>query len=197
MDLKELLGEKLYQQVIEKAGDNKIAIVSDGNWFPKAKFDDVNLEKNDYKGQVDNLNIELGKLQKQVEDNSDASQTIKDLQKDIENKEKEMETIRKSNAIKFEVLKANPNDVADIMPHLKDEGISISDDGVVEGLQEQLDSLKETKGYLFKETEPVGTGGSLGGGEKPKPKGGQENYGTELAKSTTKVDADAPNPYEL
>ncbi len=74
--------------------------------------------------------------------------------------------VRKQNAIKLEVLKANPRDVADILPHLKDESITINEDGTVTGLKEQLESLKENKGYLFKETEPTGTGGSLGNGGK-------------------------------
>ena len=128
MSLKEILGEELYSQVTDKLGDKKIAIVSDGNWIPKAKFDDVNTEKNNYKTQVDNLNIELGKLKKQLEDNDDASKTIEDLQKEIKDKEEEMVNIRKQNAIKLEVLKANPNDVADILPHLKDENITLADD---------------------------------------------------------------------
>lgn len=49
MDLKELLGEDLYNQVVEKAGDKKLAVVNDGNWFPKEKFDEVNNTKNDSK----------------------------------------------------------------------------------------------------------------------------------------------------
>lgn len=167
--LEQMLGDELYKQVTDKLGDSKIAIVSDGNWIPKTKFDDVNTEKNNYKTQVDNLNIELGKLKKQLEDDDDASQTIADLQKQIKDKETEMEKIRKQNAIKLEVLKANPNDVADILPHLKDETIAIAEDGVITGLKEQLEALKESKAYLFKEIDPAGTGGSIGGGEKQKP----------------------------
>lgn len=181
--LQEVLGEELYTQVTGKLGNSKIAIVSDGNWIPKAKFDDVNVEKNDYKGQVDKLNIELGKLQKQLEDNGDVSQTIKDLQKDIADKEKEMNAIRKSNAIKLEVLKANPNDVADILPHLKDDTITIGEDGTITGLKEQLDVLKESKAYLFKEIEPAGTGGSLGNGGRTYSKDKDDKgIGEKLAK---------------
>lgn len=168
MDLKELLGEELYKQVTEKLGDEKIAIISDGNWIPKEKFDNVNNEKKQYKQQVDNLNKELGKLQKQLEDNKDVTETIEKLKQQIKDKEAEMEKIRKQNAIKFEVLKYNPNDVADILPHLKEDTISIAEDGAITGLKEQLETLKENKPYLFKETGPVGTGGSLGGGEKKK-----------------------------
>jgi len=166
MSLKEILGEELYSQVADKLGDKKIAIVSDGNWIPKNKFDDVNTEKNEYKTQIDNLNQELGKLKEKLKDNDNANETIADLQKQIKEKEEEMIKVRKQNAIKLEVLKANPRDVADILPHLKDESITINEDGTVTGLKEQLEGLKENKGYLFKETEPTGTGGSLGNGGK-------------------------------
>lgn len=42
MDLKKLLKEELYKQVIAKVGDNKIDIVSNGNWIPKDKFNALN-----------------------------------------------------------------------------------------------------------------------------------------------------------
>lgn len=164
--LEDILGEDLYKQVTEKLGDKEIAIVNNGLWFPKSKFDAVNEENKGYKKQISDLNQELGKLKGKVEDNDDVEQTIKDLQERIDDKEKEMASIRKTNAIKFEVLKANPNDVADILPHLEDEAITIAEDGTITGLEEQLSTLKENKAYLFKETEPQGTGGSKGGGAK-------------------------------
>ena len=61
MNLKELLGEELYNQLMEKLGDkHKVAIISDGNWIPKEKFDNLNEEKKQYKTQVDDLNRQLG-----------------------------------------------------------------------------------------------------------------------------------------
>lgn len=165
--LEDILGEDLYKQVAEKLGDKEIAIVNNGLWFPKSKFDAVNEENKGYKKQINDLNQELGKLKGKVEDNEDVEQTIKDLQQQIDNKEKEMASIRKTNAIKFEVLKANPNDVADILPHLKQDSITLAEDGTMTGLEEQLSTLKETKAYLFKEEGPNGTGGIKGGGAKP------------------------------
>lgn len=176
-ELKKLLGDELYNQVVEKLGDKKIAIVSDGNWFPKDKFDAVNNDKNTYKKQIDDLNIELGKLQVKLKDNDDASETIEGLKKQIQDKETELVNIRKANAIKLEALKANPNDVADIIPHLKQDVITVSENGTVTGLSEQLEALKESKPYLFKEVEPKGTGGSKGAGFKGK----KESAGDSIA----------------
>ncbi|MDI6617890.1 MAG: phage scaffolding protein [Clostridiales bacterium] len=168
MDLKELLGEELYNQLMAKLGDKKIAIVSDGNWIPKEKFDTTNEEKKQYKQQVESLNKQLGELQKTVKDNEEAANTIEALKKQITDKETELNNTRKLSAIKLEVLKANPNDVTDILPHLKQDAINIADDGKITGLEEQIKGLKESKPYLFKEVQPTGTGGSLGNGSKGK-----------------------------
>jgi seryl-tRNA synthetase len=169
MNLKELLGEELYNQLMEKLGDkHKVAIISDGNWIPKEKFDNLNEEKKQYKTQVDDLNRQLGELQGKLKDNEDANQTIEDLKKQIQDKETELASTRKANAVKLEVLKADPNDVADIIPHLKDDAITMGEDGVITGLEEQLKGLKEKKPYLFKTEEPDGTGGAKGGGAKDK-----------------------------
>ena len=162
MTLKELLGEELYSQVMEKVGDkHKIAIVSDGNWIPKDKFDAVNNEKNEYKQQVESLNQKLTELDGKLKDNEEAQQTIEALKQQIEDKEQELAQTRKINAIKFEILKANPRDVADILPHIDSDVVKI-EDGKVLGLEEQIKALKESKPYLFNDEEPSGTGGSKG-----------------------------------
>lgn len=166
MDLKELLGEELFNQVTAKVGDKKLAVVSDGNWIPKQKFDDANEEKKQYKAQVDTLNQQLGELQGKLKDNEGATATIEQLKQQIADKETELANTRKVNAIKLEVLKANPNDVTDILPHIKQDVVTVAEDGTITGLEEQLKGLKEAKPYLFKEADPAGTGGSLGGGPR-------------------------------
>lgn len=77
MSLKELLGEELYNQVAEKVGDNKIAIVSDGNWFPKEKFDEKNQEVKDLQGQ-------LTELQTTLESKETELGSVEELKKEIE-----------------------------------------------------------------------------------------------------------------
>ena len=167
MTLKELLGEELYSQVMEKVGDKKIAIVSDGNWIPKSKFDSVNEERREYKQQVEELNKRLGELQGKLKDNEAATKTIEELKKQIQDKEAELADTRKQNAIKLEVLKARPKDVTDILPHIKADLVAIEGETVT-GLKEQLEALQKDKPYLFAEEEPTGTGGSKGAGGKGK-----------------------------
>src|SRR5690625_5499877 len=76
MSLKELLGEELYNKVMEKAGNNKVAIVSDGNWFPKDKFDEKNNEVKDLQGQLNGLQTTLESKETEIG-------SIEELKKEI------------------------------------------------------------------------------------------------------------------
>jgi len=59
MKLKEIVGEELYDRLMEKVeGKHKIAVVSDGNWVPKQKFNRVNKEKNRLGEMVDGTKVE-------------------------------------------------------------------------------------------------------------------------------------------
>lgn len=175
MDLKELLGEELYKQVTEKLGDKKIAIVSDGNWIPKEKFDNVNNEKKQYKEQVDNLNKELGKLQKQLEDNQDATETIEKLKQQIKEKEDALIETRKQFAIESAIKDQKGKNPKAIKALLDMDKVEIDDNGKIEGIEDQIKALKESDPYLFDEVEPAGTGGSKGNGGKGNGKYGEKN----------------------
>ena len=166
MDLKELLGQELYEQLKAKLGDKEIAVVNDGSWLPKAKFDEVNNEKNQYKAQIDGLNKELGTLKDKTKDSDVAQQKIQEMQAEITKKDQQMAAERKLNAIKLEALKKGPKDINDILPHIKQDTVDFDDKGEIKGLKEQLESLKENKPYLFNETDPAGTGGAKGAGGK-------------------------------
>lgn len=157
MSLKELLGEELYNQVIEKAGDNKIAIVSDGNWFPKDKFDAKNQEVKDLQEQLSDRDKQLNTL-KDV-DPDDLKQQIADLQETNKNAKSEYEAnlkdLQLTNAIKLAINgKVHDEDVATTL--IDKEKLVISDDGKVVGLDEQIESLQESKAYLFKAEDGQG-----------------------------------------
>jgi regulator of replication initiation timing len=61
-DLKEILGEELYNQIKEKAGDNKIGVVSDGSYVPADKFNALNDQKKSLGDQIKILNESIGGL---------------------------------------------------------------------------------------------------------------------------------------
>lgn len=157
MDLKQLLGEELYNQVIAKAGDNKLAIVSDGNWFPKDKFDAVNNDNKELKKQLKDRDDQLKELGEKAKGHDDLTQQIKDLQDANKKTAKEYEDKLQKQAFEFALEKSlseakakNPKAVKAL---LDTSTIKLDGDKLL-GLEEQLKSLQESDGYLFAEDAP-------------------------------------------
>lgn len=159
--LKELLGEELYKQVTEAIGDRELAIINDGNWIPRAKFNTINEENKAYKAQVAELKQDLADLKAKIKDNEEATKRITALEEELEAKEAEMADLRKTKQIELEILAAGPKDIKDILPQIDKSTIKY-EDGKITGLKEQLEELRKNKGYLFNEEAATGTGGSKG-----------------------------------
>lgn len=156
MSLKELLGDDLYAQVIEKAGDQKIDIVSNGQWFPKERFDAVNNEKKDLKSQLDERDQQLNALQKQAKGNEELQAAIEQLQED--NKKTATEYQQKLDqqafdfAIESALRDAKSKNIKAVKANLNLDGLKLAD-GKVIGLDEQLTALRESDSYLFEEDQ--------------------------------------------
>ncbi|GED13988.1 phage scaffolding protein [Aneurinibacillus migulanus] len=152
MDLKELLGEELYNQVIEKAGDNKIAVVSDGNWFPKDKFDEKNNEVKELKGQLKERDKQLEDLGAKAKGNEELVKQINDLKEQNERTTKEYQEKLDKQAFEFALDKAiteaqarNPKAVKAL---LNTETIKLDGEKLL-GFDEQIKVIRESDGYLF------------------------------------------------
>lgn len=177
MDLKELLGEELYKQVMEKAGDkHKLAVVNDGNWFPKEKFDTVNNDNKELKKQIQSRDDQLEELKKIDADG--LKQRIQDLQKENEDAKTEYEQQLQQQQFDFALDNALRNDkvrnpkAAKALLDL--ESIKLDGDKLI-GYEQQRDSLKETDDYLFELEEApnsptiVAPGNPNGGTGRPNP----------------------------
>ncbi|PAE27907.1 scaffolding protein [Paenibacillus sp. 7884-2] len=170
MDLKELLGEELYNQVVEKAGDNKIAVVSDGQWIPKQKFDDINTSLKDYKDQLKERDAQLEELKKV--DAEGLQQTIADLQETnkttISDYEEKLQQKTFDYALKDALTNAKVRNTKAAKALLDLESIKLDGDKFL-GLDDQLNAIKESDPYLFdQETKPntpqIVVGGNPQGG---------------------------------
>ena len=162
MSLKELLGEELYSQVIEKAGDNKIAIVSDGNWIPKEKFDVKNQEVKDLQEQLNNRDEQLEELKKVDAEGLQAK--IDELQQQNEATKAEYEEKLQQQAFEHklhDVLKdSGVRNVKAVKALLDIDEIKLDGDKLL-GLDGQLEKLKETDDYLFQSDEPKDNGPTI------------------------------------
>lgn len=188
MDLKELLGEELYNQVMEKAGDNKIAVVSDGSYIPKQKFDDKLEEIKNLKEDLETRDNQLEELKKV--DAEGLQQRIQELQEENENTKTEYEQKIQQQTFDYTLKDAlsdakvrNPK-AAKALLDLK--SIKLDGDKLL-GLDDQLKAIKVSDPYLFeeeKETNPspqIVTPGNPNSGQN---NGNIDPFAEKLAKYT-------------
>ncbi|MCM3150271.1 phage scaffolding protein [Bacillus pumilus] len=152
MSLKELLGDDLYAQVVEKAGEQKIDIVSNGQWFPKERFDAVNNEKKELKSQLDERDQQLSTLQKQAKGNEELQSEIEQLQEKNKKVSEEYQQKLDKQAFDFALESAlrdaKARNIKSVKANLNVEDLKLAGDKVI-GLDEQLAALKESDSYLF------------------------------------------------
>lgn len=158
--LKEHLGDELYAQVQEKlkGSDIKIANIGDGSYIPREKFNTLNEQVGELKEQLksrdDQLNslksVDATKLQEEIDNlRANNKNTIKEYEKRIIEKER-------GYAIGQALFKAGARNSTAVQSLLDNESIKYNN-GNFEGLQEQIDSLKQSDSYLFDMPEPPAT----------------------------------------
>lgn len=171
MDLKELLGDELYSQVTEKLGDKKL-MVDDGNFIPKSRFEQVNQAKKELEVQVKERDTQLADLSKNNKDNESLLNQIKELQ--TLNKQTTTDYEAKINQMQFDyalegaLINAKCKNSKALRALLDIDNVKFNENKF-EGLEEQLNKLKESDSYLFDlDTAPQNTGGlgNFGRGRK-------------------------------
>ena len=149
--LKELLGEELFSQVKEKIGDVKI-MIDDGNFIPKARFDQVNEEKKELKEMLKERDKQLEDIKKKAKDSEDLTAQIKELQDLNQKTVTEYEAKLAKQSFNFALEQALAKDGANPVKAVKAllDLDKIKQDGeTLIGYDEQIKTLKETYGHLF------------------------------------------------
>lgn len=155
MNLKELLGEKLFVDLMAKLGEkHKLAIVSDGSYIPKDKFNKVNIARKAAENALKERDKQIHELKKSVDDNEALKAHIDKLQ--LENKmakdkyEADMKELLTGTAIKL-ALYGKVHDPDIVASLLAESNIEINDTGAVKGgLEDQLKVLLTSKAFLLK-----------------------------------------------
>lgn len=126
------------------------------NYVEKAKFDEAATAKSNLEMQIKERDKQLETLKKTAGDKEKLEATIKQLQD--ENKsaktkyEMDLKNLRIDSAVKLK-LSGTAQDV-DIVASLIDKTkLIVSDDGTVTGLDEQINPLKTSKPFLFKDVK--------------------------------------------
>ncbi|MBE5981550.1 MAG: hypothetical protein E7249_20845 [Paenibacillaceae bacterium] len=172
-------------------------------YVPKADYDAANQAKGQLEKDIKDRDKQLESLKKNTGDNAELQKQIETLQAENkatkEKNDADMKELKLSTAIKV-ALAGSVHDV-DIVTGLVDKTkLILTDDGKVSGLDEQIKSIKESKAFLFKESDPGKGGGSKrepgAGGYNPKAGSTNENgYGKGIAEALNKSTEAAENPY--
>ncbi|WP_313758554.1 phage scaffolding protein [Tissierella sp.] len=126
--------------------------------------------------ELETLQGQLKKANKQIEDFKEmdvegikkAADDYKEkYDKAIKDAEKEIETLKFEHSLENALTKAGAKNVKAAKALLDIESLKDSKN-IDKDLEIAITTLKESDEYLFGETDPTGTGGSLGGGEKQK-----------------------------
>lgn len=123
------------------------------SFIPKSRFDEVNTAKKKAEDDVKSRDKQIEELKKVDAEGLKAK--IEELQE--ANKEsqkqynKELAQIKLTNALKLAIQDAQDVDL--VINQLDTSKLKLSENGTLEGLKEQLDPLKESKGFLFKQEQ--------------------------------------------
>lgn len=171
--LKDILGDELYGQVEEKLKGNdkvKLANLADGGYISKAKFDAETGKVRDLTTQLGDRDTQLKNLQTVDADklNAEIIRLQGENQTQKETYDKQIKSQAKDYAIAEELRSAKAKNANAVKALLDDSKITYKD-GNIEGLSDQLKSLKEKESYLFDvEDKPKFNGLTPGeGGDKP------------------------------
>lgn len=126
------------------------------NYVEKTKFDEAAAAKSNLETQIKERDKQLETLKKTAGDKEKLEATIKQLQEDNKSAKTKYETdlknLRIDSAVKLK-LSGTAQDV-DIVASLIDKTkLIVSDDGTVTGLDEQINPLKTSKPFLFKDVK--------------------------------------------
>ena len=145
--------EKLIEMGLTEELATSVMKELDGNYVPKARFNEVNTELKQTKDQVKERDSQLETLKKNVGDSEELKKQIEALQNDNKTKDEahaaEIKQIKIDAAVDKALADAkakNPKAVKALLDLAKAE---ISDDGTIKGLDAQIKALTEAEDSKF------------------------------------------------
>ena len=154
MDLYALLGqfkdgEIDKQKVIDAIDESKSGMV------PRSRLNDKNAEIDELKAEITNRDEQIAKLQDSVKDDSELQKELDEVKNQNAEWQTKYQESQLNNAVKLAVAK-DANNADDILAFINKDELELQDDGNVKGLDKAIESLKESKPYLFVENKPSG-----------------------------------------
>ena len=165
--LKEHLSEETYNAVASEleGKDLKLANLATGEYVSKGKYDALETQLNNTQTLLNDTSAKLETAIQSAGDNEALRQELENLkttnQSNLDNLKNEYESKLKTAAVMAEITKAGANDPADILPHIDMAAVTINEKGSM-GLSEQIETIKTSKPYLFKDVQSAGQRGASG-----------------------------------
>ncbi|MZK53668.1 phage scaffolding protein [Clostridium beijerinckii] len=188
--IKEIIGEEAYNALSEdkrkELGKKDFEDISNGDFVPKSKFEQVSDQAKEYKKQVGERDTQLKDLKDQYKDVDGLKDKVTELenanktQKDTY--EKQLSDISFNNALEKGLGAFKVKDKALIMALINKENLKVDGDNII-GLKEQIEPLQKSHEYLFeKEINGTGSFGTGGSSSQTTSSDGKENIATVLGK---------------
>lgn len=166
-NLSEILGDaykNIPEDVQKKYKD--IDLVDSSKYVEKSDYETVKGERDQYKKDVKKRNKDLEDIQDKVKDNEELSKELKELKeknkKDEDEYKANLERITFDAKLEKKLGSYNPQNASMLKKALDLSKVTRDGDNFI-GLEEQINSLKESDKYLFKEEVIKGKEDNPGG----------------------------------
>ncbi len=126
-------------------------------YIPKARFDEVNNEKKKLEADLGERDAKLEQLKTSAGDLETLKKQVSEFQKEIKAKDEahaaELAQIKLDNAVDTALTTAGAKNIKAVRALLNASELKLGEDGALNGLAAQLDALRKSDAYLFKENE--------------------------------------------
>lgn len=183
--LKEILGES-YSQIpedLQKKYEN-IDLVDSSKFVEESELNEANKKITQYEKDIKKHKKDLEDLQEKAKGNEELNKEIERLKLDNEQSAKdfdeELKKVKFDAALDKKLGDFSPQNIKMLKKALEMEKISLDGENFI-GLEDQINKLKESDGYLFKEESKGGTGNPGGGPDLLDDSKGNLSLGARLA----------------
>lgn len=122
-------------------------------YVPKSRFDEVNEAKKNAEALVKERDNQIEALKKDNDGNEALKKQIAELQesnkKAVAEKEAEIKKIRIDNAVNNSLREAGAKNVKAVLPFLNLENVKFDEAGKLDGISEQIETLKKAQDSAF------------------------------------------------
>jgi hypothetical protein len=168
--LKQLLGDLYTEDIAKKIGEKELAVVNDGSWLPRSKYNEKDQEVKDLKEQLDARDQQLKDLEGKAAGNEELKKALQEAQEANKATKEEWEAKAAQMQLNFAIEKAlttaKAKNAKAVKALLDMEKVKLDGEKLL-GLDDQLKAIQQSDPYLFGESGKVGSGTNPPGAGNP------------------------------